>query len=119
MASKYHRQGFVGAGIVKKLLTSKNDKQQTLMKLAREVKKLANPNVFKDKTINIKGIGKRTKEIITPEEYIDISNMSNNQLKKQIQALAYTVGNKAKKSAKKIFPNRFLKEIKTEPKKKK
>ena len=55
--------------------------------------------IFKDKIINIKGIGKRKKEILQPEEYIDIQGMSNNQLKKQIQRLGYIVGTKNKKLA--------------------
>jgi len=103
--SKYHRQGFVSAGLVKKLITSKGEKGETLMKLIRETKKISSPKYFKDKYINIKNIGpdgkplKVKKEILTPDEYIDIQGMSNNQLKKQIQKYGYIVGTKNKKLA--------------------
>jgi hypothetical protein len=105
MANKYHRQGFVSAGLVKKLITSKGEKGETLMKLLRETKKISSPKFFKDKYINIKNIGpdgkplKVKKEILTPDEYIDIQGMSNNQLKKQIQKYGYIVGTKNKKLA--------------------
>jgi hypothetical protein len=105
MANKYHRQGFVSAGLVKKLITSKGEKGETLMKLIRETKKISSPKYFKDKYINIKNIGpdgkplKVKKEILTPDEYIDIQGMSNNQLKKQIQKYGYIVGTKNKKLA--------------------
>ena len=39
--SKYHRQGYLGAGLVKKLLTSKGEKGEMLMKLLRESKKIS------------------------------------------------------------------------------
>jgi len=105
MANTYHRQGFVSAGLVKKLITSKGEKGETLMKLIRETKKISSPKYFKDKYINIKNIGpdgkplKVKKEILTPDEYIDIQGMSNNQLKKQIQKYGYIVGTKNKKLA--------------------
>ena len=108
MANKYHRQGFVSAGLVKKLMTSKGEKGETLMKLLRETKKISSPKFFKDKYINIKNIGpdgkplKVKKEILTPDEYIDIQGMSNNQLKKQIQRLGYIVGTKNKKLADRV-----------------
>ena len=108
MANKYHRQGFVSAGLVKKLITSKGEKGETLMKLLRETKKISSPKFFKDKYINIKNIGpdgkplKVKKEILTPDEYIDIQGMSNNQLKKQIQRLGYIVGTKNKKLADRV-----------------
>ena len=78
MANKYHRQGFVSAGLVKKLLTSKADKGETLMKLLRETKKISSPKFFKDKYINIKNIGKDgkplkvKKEILSVDDYVDI-----------------------------------------------
>ena len=56
MANKYHRQGFVSAGLVKKLITSKGEKGETLMKLLRETKKISSPKFFKDKYINIKNV---------------------------------------------------------------
>jgi hypothetical protein len=117
--SKYHRQGFLSGNIVKKLLTSKANKGETLMKLVRESKKLSSPKFFKDKTINIKGIGKRKKEILSPEEYIDIENMSNNQLKKQIQKYGYIVGTKNKKLADKAQQTPLSQKIKTKVKDKK
>jgi hypothetical protein len=39
------------------------------------------------------------KEILEPEDYIDIQGMTNNQLKKQIQKYGYIVGTKNKKLA--------------------
>ena len=44
---------------------------------------------------------KEKKRFYQPEEYIDIQNMSNNQLKKQIQKFGYIVGTKSKKLANK------------------
>tara|TARA_B100001063_G_C16647582_1_gene494173 strand:- start:470 stop:829 length:360 start_codon:yes stop_codon:yes gene_type:complete len=117
--SKYHRQGYLGAGLVKKLLTSKGEKGEMLMKLVRESKKISSPKFFKDKTINIKGIGKRKKEILSPEEYNDIENMSNNQLKKQIQKYGYIVGTKNKKLADKAQQTSLHQKIKTKVKDKK
>ena len=119
MSNTYHRQGFVSAGLVAKLVTSKGDKGEMLMKLIRESKKLSVPKFFKDKFINIKGIGKRKKEILQPEEYIDIENMSNNQLKKQIQKFGYIVGTKSKKLANKAQQTPLSQKIKTKVKGKK
>ena len=105
MANKYHRQGFLNAGLVKKLLTSKADKGEMLMKLLRETKKISSPKFFKDRFINIKNIGpdgkplKVKKEILSVDDFIDIQNMSNNQLKKQIQKYGFIVGTKNKKLA--------------------
>ncbi len=119
MSNKYHRQGFVSAGLVAKLVTSKGDKGEMLMKLIRESKKLSVPKFFKDKFINIKGIGKRKKEILTPDEYIDVQNMSNNQLKKQIQKFGYIVGTKNKKLADRAQQTPLSQKIKTKVKDKK
>ena len=119
MTNKYYRQGFLGAGLVKKLITSKGKKGEMLMKLVRESKKISSPKFFKDKTINIKGIGKRKKEILQPEEYIDIENMSNNQLKKQIQKFGYIVGTKNKKLADRATQTPLSQKIKTKVKNKK
>ena len=119
MTNKYYRQGFLGAGLVKKLITSKGKKGEMLMKLVRESKKISSPKFFKDKTINIKGIGKRKKEILQPEEYIDIQNMSNNQLKKQIQKFGYIVGTKNKKLADRATQTPLSQKIKTKVKDKK
>jgi hypothetical protein len=117
--SKYHRQGYLGAGLVKKLLTSKGEKGDMLMKLVRESKKISSPKFFKDKTINIKGGSKMKKEILSPDEYIDIQNMSNNQLKKQIQKFGYIVGTKNKKLADKAQQTPLHQKIKTKVKDKK
>jgi hypothetical protein len=119
MTNKYYRQGFLGAGLVKKLITSKGKKGEMLMKLVRESKKISSPKFFKDKTINIKGIGKTKKEILQPEEYIDIQNMSNNQLKKQIQKFGYIVGTKNKKLADRATQTPLSQKIKTKVKNKK
>jgi hypothetical protein len=100
MTNKYHRQNFLSGKLVQKLMTSKGDKGEMLMNLVRESKKLSSPKIFKDKFINIKEIGKVKKEILDPEDYIDIKGMSNNQLKKQIQKFGYIVGTKNKKLAK-------------------
>jgi len=104
MANKYHRQGFVGAGLVKKLLTSKADKADTLLKLVRETRRMTLPDKTKYPKFKMKSTmtGKSKvmdKEILDPEDYIDIQNMTNNQLKKQIQKYGYIVGTKNKKLA--------------------
>ena len=104
MANKYHRQGFVGAGLVKKLLTSKADKADTLLKLVRETRRMTLPDKMKYPKFKMKSTmtGKSKvmdKEILDPEDYIDIQNMTNNQLKKQIQKYGYIVGTKNKKLA--------------------
>ncbi len=112
MANKYHRQGYLGAGLVKKLVTDKDTNTKLLMKLVRATKKLVSPKAFKDKKVKIKGVGTFTKEIITPEEYIDISEMSNNQIKKQIQKLAPIVGSKNKKLAEEVNQSGLTKKIK-------
>ncbi len=49
MSNKYHRQGFVSAGLVKKLLTSKADKADKLMDFMRESKKLTLPEKLKNR----------------------------------------------------------------------
>ena len=119
MTNKYHRQNFLSGKLVQKLITSKGDKGEMLMKLVRESKKLSSPKFFKDKTINIKGIGKVKKEILQPEEYIDIQNMSNNQLKKQIQKFGFIVGTKNKKLADRAQRTPLSQKIKTKVKDKK
>ena len=104
MANKYHRQGFVGAGLVKKLLTSKADKADTLLKLVRETRRMTLPDKMKYPKFKMKSTmtGKSKvmdKEILEPEDYIDIQGMTNNQLKKQIQKYGYIVGTKNEKLA--------------------
>ena len=104
MANKYHRQGFLGAGLVKKLLTSKADKADTLLKLVRETRRMTLPDKMKYPKFKMKSTmtGKSKvmdKEILEPEDYIDIQGMTNNQLKKQIQKYGYIVGTKNKKLA--------------------
>ena len=104
MANKYHRQGFLGAGLVKKLLTSKGDKADTLLKLVRETRRMNLSDKFKNPKFKMKNpyTGKSKvmdKEILDPEDYIDIQGMTNNQLKKQIQKYGYIVGTKNKKLA--------------------
>ena len=104
MANKYHRQGFVGAGLVKKLLTSKANKADTLLKLVRETRRMTLPDKLKNPKFKLKNpyTGKSKvmdKEILEPEDYIDIQGMTNNQLKKQIQKYGYIVGTKNKKLA--------------------
>ena len=104
MANKYHRQGFVGTGLVKKLLTSKADKADTLLKLVRETRRMTLPDKLKNPKFKLKNpyTGKSKvmdKEILEPEDYIDIQGMTNNQLKKQIQKYGYIVGTKNKKLA--------------------
>ena len=39
MANKYHRQGYLSAGLVKKLITDKDTNTKLLMKLVRETLK--------------------------------------------------------------------------------
>ena len=119
MTNKYYRQNFLGGKLVQKLITSKGEKGEMLMKLLRESKKISSPKFFKDRTINIKGIGKTKKEILSPDEYIDIQNMSNNQLKKQIQKFGYIVGTKNKKLANKAQQTPLHQKIKTKVKDKK
>jgi hypothetical protein len=104
MANKYHRQGFLSAGLVKKLLTSKGDKADTLLKLVRETRRMTLPDKMKYPKFKLKSTmtGKSKvmdKEILDPEDYIDIQGMTNNQLKKQIQKYGYIVGTKNKKLA--------------------
>ena len=104
MANKYHRQGFLSAGLVKKLLTSKGDKADTLLKLVRETRRMTLPDKMKYPKFKLKATmtGKSKvmdKEILDPEDYIDIQGMTNNQLKKQIQKYGYIVGTKNKKLA--------------------
>jgi len=119
MTNKYYRQNFLGGKLVQKLITSKGEKGEMLMKLLRESKKISSPKFFKDRTINIKGIGKTKKEILSPDEYIDIQNMSNNQLKKQIQKFGYIVGTKNKKLADRATQTPLSQKIKTKVKNKK
>ena len=123
MANKYHRQGFVGAGLVKKLLTSKADKADKLMDFIRESKKLTLPKKLKNRKIKIKNplTGKSKeypKELLSVDEYIDIQNMSNNQLKKQIQKYGYIVGTKNKKLAERAQRSGSTSEIKGKARKK-
>ena len=104
MANKYHRQGFLSAGLVKKLLTSKGDKADTLLKLVRETRRMTLSDKMKYPKFKLKSTmtGKSKvmdKEILDPEDYIDIQGMTNNQLKKQIQKYGYIVGTKNKKLA--------------------
>ena len=123
MANKYHRQGFLGAGLVKKLLTSKADKADKLMGFMRESKKLTLPEKLKNRKIKIKNplTGKSKeypKELLSVDEYIDIQNMSNNQLKKQIQKYGYIVGTKNKKLAERAQRSGSTSEIKGKARKK-
>jgi hypothetical protein len=123
MANKYHRQGFLGAGLVAKLAASKADKADTLLKLVRETRrlrlkdkdkfpkfKLKNPFTGKSKVMD--------KEILDPEDYIDIQGMTNNQLKKQIQKYGYIVGTKNKKLAERDFKRGSIQKIIKKDKKK-
>ena len=123
MSNKYHRQGFVSAGLVKKLLTSKADKADKLMDFMRESKKLTLPKKLKNRKIKIKNplIGKSKeypKELLNVDEYIDIQNMSNNQLKKQIQKYGFIVGTKNKKLAERAQRSGSTLEIKGKARKK-
>ena len=116
MANKYHRQGFLSAGLVKKLLTSKGDKADTLLKLVRETRRMNLPDKLKNPKFKLKDpfTGKSKvmdKEILDPEDYIDIQGMTNNQLKKQIQKYGYIVGTKNKKLAKRDFQRGSIQKI--------
>jgi len=108
MANKYHRQGFVGAGLVAKLTAAKADKVDTLLKLVRETRRLRLKDKFKFPKFKMKnpftGESKvMDKEILEPEDYIDVQGMTNNQLKKQIQKYGYIVGTKNKKLAERDY----------------
>ena len=123
MANKYHRQGFLGAGLVKKLLTSKGDKADTLLKLVRETRRMNLSDKSKNPKFKLKDpfTGKSKvmdKEILDPEDYIDIQGMTNNQLKKQIQKYGYIVGTKNKKLAKRDFQRGSIQKIVKKDKKK-
>jgi len=123
MANKYHRQGFLGAGLVKKLLTSKGDKADTLLKLVRETRRMNLSDKSKNPKFKLKDpfTGKSKvmdKEILDPEDYIDIQGMTNNQLKKQIQKYGYIVGTKNKKLAKRDFQRGSIQKIIKKDKKK-
>ena len=123
MANKYHRQGFVGGKLVEKLLTSKADKADTLLKLVREARRLRLPDKFKFPKFKMKDpmTGKSKvmdKEILDPEDYIDIKNMTNNQLKKQIQKYGYIVGTKNKKLAERDYQRGSIQKIIKKDKKK-
>ena len=54
MTNKYHRQGFLTAGLVKKLITSKADKADTLLKLVRETRRMTLPDKFKNPKFKMK-----------------------------------------------------------------
>ena len=123
MANKYHRQGFLSAGLVKKLLTSKGDKADTLLKLVRETRRMTLPDKMKYPKFKLKSTmtGKSKvmdKEILDTEDYIDIQGMTNNQLKKQIQKYGYVVGTKNKKLAKRDFQRGSIQKIVKKDKKK-
>ena len=123
MANKYHRQGFVGGKLVEKLLTSKADKADTLLKLVREARRLRLSDKFKFPKFKMKDpmTGKSKvmdKEILDPEDYIDIQNMTNNQLKKQIQKYGYIVGTKNKKLAERDYQRGSIQKIIKKDKKK-
>ena len=123
MANKYHRQGFLSAGLVKKLITSKGDKADNLLKLVREARRLRLPDKskfpkFKMKA-TVKGKAKEyDKEILAPEDLIDIQGMTNNQLKKQIQKYGYIVGTKNKKLAERDYQRGSIQKIIKKDKKK-
>ena len=117
MANKYHRQGFVGAGLVKKLLTSKADKTDTLLKLVREARRLRlkDKNKFPKFKMKDPMTGKSKvmdKEILEPEDLMDIRGMTNNQLKKQIQKYGYIVGTKNKKLAERDYQRGSIQKLK-------
>ena len=123
MANKYHRQGFLSAGLVKKLLTSKGDKADTLLKLVRETRRMTLPDKMKYPKFKLKSTmtGKSKvmdKEILDTEDYIDIQGMTNNQLKKQIQKYGFIVGTKNKKLAKRDFQRGSIQKIVKKDKKK-
>ena len=122
-ASKYHRQGFLGAGLVAKLAASKADKADILLKLVRETRRMNLPDKMKYPKFKMKSTmtGKSKvmdKEILDPEDYIDIQNMTNNQLKKQIQKYGFIVGTKNKKLAKRDFQRGSIQKIVKKDKKK-
>jgi hypothetical protein len=117
MANKYHRQGFVGAGLVAKLAASKADKADKLLKLVRETRRLRLKDKFKFPKFKMKDsmTGKSKvmdKEILDVEDYIDIQNMTNNQLKKQIQKYGYIVGTKNKKLAERDYQRGSIQKLK-------
>ena len=117
MANKYHRQGFVGAGLVAKLAASKVDKADKLLKLVREARRLRLKDKFKFPKFKMKDsmTGKSKvmdKEILDVEDYIDIQNMTNNQLKKQIQKYGYIVGTKNKKLAERDYQRGSIQKLK-------
>jgi hypothetical protein len=117
MANKYHRQGFLTAGLVTKLLTSKSDKADTLLKLVREARRLRMKEKFKFPKFKMKEpmTGKTKvmdKEILEPEDLMDIQGMTNNQLKKQIQKYGYIVGTKNKKLAERDFQRGSIQRLK-------
>ena len=116
MSNKYHRQGFVGAGLVTKLLTSKADKADTLLKLVRETRRMTLPDKMKSTMTGKSKV--MDKEILDPEDYIDIQGMTNNQLKKQIQKYGYIVGTKNKILAKRDFQRGSIQKIIKKDKKK-
>jgi len=123
MANKYHRQGFVGGKLVEKLLTSKADKADTLLKLVREARRLRLPDKFKfpkfKMKASVKGKAKEyDKEILDIEDFIDIQGMTNNQLKKQIQKYGYIVGTKNKKLAERDYQRGSIQKIIKKDKKK-
>ena len=123
MANKYHRQGFVGGKLVQKLLTSKADKADTLLKLLREARRLRLPDKFKFPKFKMKDpmTGKSKvmdKEILEPEDLMDIRGMTNNQLKKQIQKYGYIVGTKNKKLAERDYQRGSIQKIIKKDKKK-
>ncbi len=123
MANKYYRQGFVGGRLVQKLLTSKADKGDTLLKLVREARRLRLSDKFKFPKFKLKDpfTGKSKvmdKEILDPEDYIDIQGMTNNQLKKQIQKYGYIVGTKNKKLAERDYQRGSIQKIIKKDKKK-
>ena len=97
--------------------------QDTLLKLARESKRMTLPEKFKYPKMKIKYFDKKPKEvdkeILSVDDYIDIQNMSNNQLKKQIQRFGYIVGTKNKKLAERAQQTSLSQKIKTKVKDKK
>ena len=104
MTNKYHRQNFLSGKLVQKLITSKAKKADQLLGFVTETKKMTLPKKLKDPKFKMKFTTKGKakeydKEVLEPENYIDIQNMSNNQLKKQIRKYGYIVGTKNKKLA--------------------
>tara|TARA_Y100000816_G_C26028006_1_gene538007 strand:+ start:43 stop:408 length:366 start_codon:yes stop_codon:yes gene_type:complete len=117
MANKYHRQGFVGGKLVQKLLTSKAEKADTLLKLLREARRLRLPDKFKFPKFKMKDpmTGKTKvmdKEILSVDDYTDVQGMTNNQLKKQIQKYGYIVGTKNKKLAERDYQRGSIQKLK-------